>query len=63
MPPCKITLALVSPLALTPSTPGWLVKKSMTLAGFLDEASKSISPMISLKRRTLPAALQRITSA
>ena len=33
MPPARITLALVSPLAETLRTPGWLVKKSMTAAG------------------------------
>ena len=42
--------------------PGWLVKNSMTSAGCFDEASKSMSPMISRCRRRLPAALQRITS-
>ena len=62
MPPSSSTLALVSPLASTFSTPGWLVKNSMTSAGCLDEASRSMSPMISLCRRRLPAALHRMTS-
>ncbi len=48
MPPSSSTLALVSPLARTFRMPGWLVKKSMTSAGFFDEASKSMSPMTSL---------------
>ena len=62
MPPVRMTVALVSPFALTLTTPGSLVKESMTGAGFLEEASKSMSPMISLKRRRLPAVLQRMTS-
>ena len=37
-------------------------KNSITSAGFFDDASKSMSPMTSLNRRKLPAALQRITS-
>ncbi len=38
------------------------VKKSITAAGCFEEASKSMSPMTSLKRRKLPAVLQRTTS-
>ncbi len=62
MPPSSSTLALVSPLASTFSIPGWLVKNSMTAAGFFDDASKSMSPITSRCRRRLPAALHRITS-
>ena len=62
MPPSSSTLALVSPLARTFTMPGWLVKNSMTSAGFFDEASRSMSPITSRCRRRLPAALQRITS-
>ncbi len=36
MPPSRITLALVSPLAVTLRMPGWLVKNSMIAAGFFD---------------------------
>ena len=35
MPPSSITLALVSPLALTLRMPGWLVKNSMTVRRLL----------------------------
>ena len=63
MPPSKITLAFVSPFAVIFKMPGCETKNSITSAGFFDDASKSMSPMISLNRRKLPAALQRITSS
>ena len=47
---------------MTFKMPGCETKNSITSAGFLDDASKSMSPMISLNRRKLPAALHRITS-
>jgi hypothetical protein len=48
MPPVRITLALVSPLAETLMTPGCRGEKIDDRRGFLEEASKSMSPMISL---------------
>src|ERR1039458_5313831 len=51
MPPSKITLAFVSPLARTLTMPDCETKNSITSAGFFDDASKSMSPQISLNRR------------
>src|SRR5450759_4706995 len=63
MPPSRMTLAFVSPLAVTLMMPGCATNPPITSAGFFDDASKSMSPITSLNRRKLPAALQRIGGA
>ena len=58
MPPSKITLAFVGPFAVILMTLGCDTKNSITSSGFFDDASKSMSPIISLLRRKLPALLK-----